>query len=370
MTNLIGVAFGLFLMFAGTAQAQITVGVAGPLSGPSRAFGTQFKNGAAQAIEDINNGGGLLGQKIVPDYRDDEANVAKGLKVANDLVQESAKFVIGHFNSDVTLPASAVYEKSGILEITPASTNPQITERGMWNMFRTCGRDDQQGEVAGIYIVEHFKGKNVAIVDNQTIYGKGLADQVRTTVHAHGIKEVLSDTIDAEQTDYSNLIAKLKNLKVDLIYVASEHTEGALLLKQMRAEGDNAVMIGGDGFSTSQFAVLAGPAAQGVLMTFSPDPRLRPEAREVVQRFRAKRIDPEAYTLYSYAAVQVIKQAAEIVKSPEPKMIATEMHTGVKFKTVVGDLSFNDKGDITRFDYVMYIWQADAGGKLVYTEIR
>jgi len=370
MANLIGISLGIWLVLAGVAQAQIKVGVAGPLTGPSRAFGTQFKNGASQAIEDINNAGGILGETISADYGDDAATVAKGLQIANQFVADKVNYVIGHFNSDVTLPASDIYEKNGILEITPASTNPEITERGMWNIFRTCGRDDQQGEVAGIYIIEHFNGKNIAVVDNQTIYGKGLADQVRATLRAHGTKEVLFDTIDVGETDYSNLIAKLKALKVDLIFVAAEHTEGALLLKQMRAKGDNAVMMGGDGFSTSQFAVLAGPAAKGVLMTFSPDPRLRPEAREVVERFRAKRIEPEAYTLYSYAAMQLIQEAAERTESANSKKIAAEIHTGARFKTVIGDLSFNQKGDITRFDYVMYIWEPDAGGKLIYKQIR
>jgi branched-chain amino acid transport system substrate-binding protein len=364
------VTLAIWLALAQAANAQIKVGVAGPLTGPSKAFGRQFKIGASQAIEDFNSAGGILGQRLVADYADDAADVVQGAVVANDFVSKKINYVIGHFNSDVTLLASRIYEPAGILEITPSSTNSQITERGMWNIFRTCGRDDQQGEIAGIYIIQHFIGKNIAIVHNKTSYGQGLAEQTRSTMNLHGMKEVIFDTIDVGQTDYSDLIAKLKDLKVDLIYVAAEHTEAALLLRQMRSEGVGALMMGGDGFSTEEFAVIAGPAAKGTLMTFSPDPRRRPEAKDVVERFRAKRIEPEAFTLYSYAAMQVIKQAAEIARTADTKTVASTIITGARFKTVVGDLSYNKKGDITRYDYVMYVWQPDAGGKLIYTEIR
>src|ERR1700761_306537 len=147
-----GVALLAALAFSGAASAQIKMGVAGPITGPNAAFGAQLVNGTQQAVDDINKAGGILGQKITLDIGDDVSDPKQGVSVANKFVGDGVKFVVGHFNSGVSIPASEVYEENGILEITPASTNPTFTERNMWNTFRTCGRDDQQGSVAGNYI--------------------------------------------------------------------------------------------------------------------------------------------------------------------------------------------------------------------------
>jgi branched-chain amino acid transport system substrate-binding protein len=128
--------------------------------------------------------------------------------------------------------------------------------------------------------------------------------------------------------------------------------------------------MGADGITSDEFAVIAGPGAEGALMTYGPDPRKRAEAKAVVERFRAKKFEPEAYTLYAYAAIQVLKQAADAEKSVEPKKVANRMYSGMKFKTVIGDLSYDKKGDVTRLDYVMYIWKKDASGKITYVELE
>src|SRR5262245_56428216 len=172
----LGLAFGLGLALADTASAQIKLGIAGPLTGGSAAFGAQLKNGTEQAVEDINAAGGILAQKIQVFLGDDRADPKDGVSVANKCVGDGVKFVVGHFNSGVTIPASDVYQENGILEITPSATNPRVTDRNMWNIFRTCGRDDQQGAVAGDYIAKNFKGKKVAIVHDKTTYGQGLAE--------------------------------------------------------------------------------------------------------------------------------------------------------------------------------------------------
>src|ERR1043166_4016599 len=166
----LGLVLGAFA-FAGTEQAQIKVGVAGPLTGPNAAFGAQLKNGTDQAVEDINAAGGILGQKIAVSYGDDVSDPKQGVSVANKFAADGVKFVIGHYNSGVTIPSSAVYQENRNLQIPPASTNPTVTERKMWNIFRVCGRDDQQGKVAGDYIVAHFKGKKIAFVHDKTTYG-------------------------------------------------------------------------------------------------------------------------------------------------------------------------------------------------------
>ena len=238
----------------------------------------------------------------------------------------------------------------------------------MWNIFRTCGRDDQQGKVAGTYILAHFKGKKIAFVHDKTTYGKGLADETLKTIKAGGMKAVLYEGINTGEKDYSALVSKIKQSGADLVYFGGLYTEGGLIVRQMRDQGVKAPLMGGDGITSDEFASVGGPGVEGTLMTYGPDPRNKPEAKAVVAEFRAKKFEPEAYTLYSYAGVQIIKQAAEAAKSLDPKKVADKMHSGMKFKTVLGDISYDKKGDITKLDYVMYIWKKDASGKITYVE--
>jgi len=364
----LGLALGLGLALAGTASAEVKFGMAGPITGPSAATGAQMKNGVDQAVADINAKGGILGQKITVEYGDDVSDPKQGVSVANKFAGDGVKFVIGNYNSGVTIPSSEVYQENGILEISPASTNPTVTERKMWNIFRVCGRDDQQGKVAGAYILKHFKGKKIAVVHDKTTYGKGLADETKKAINKGGMKEVLYEGINTGEKDYSALVSKIKQSGADLVYFGGLYTEGGLIVRQMRDQGVKAPMMGGDGITSDEFASVGGPGVEGTLMTYGPDPRNKPEAKKVVEEFRAKKFEPEAYTLYSYAGVQVIKQAAEAAKSLDPKKVAEKMHSGMKFKTVLGDLSFDKKGDITKLDYVMYIWKKDASGKVTYVE--
>ena len=364
----LGLALGAAIAFAGTAQADIKFGMTGPLTGPNAAFGAQLKNGVEQAVEDINAAGGILGQKIVLSYGDDVSDPKQGVSIANKFAGEGVKFVIGPFNSGVTMPSSEVYQENGILEITPSATNPKITERNMWNIFRTCGRDDQQGAVAAAYIIKKFKGKKIAIVHDKTTYGQGLADETKKGLTKGGMKEVLYEGVNVGEKDYSALVSKIKAAGADLVYWGGLHTEGGLIVRQMRDQGIKAPMMSGDGITTDEFASIGGPGVEGTLMTYGPDARKNPAAKAAVDKFRAKKFEPEAYTLYSYAAVQVIKAAAEQAKSLDPKKVAETIKSGKTFKTVIGDLAYNKKGDVTRLDYVMYVWKKDPSGKITYVE--
>jgi len=368
----LGLAVGLGLALAGCGQRDDTLkfGVGGPFTGSNAAFGSQLKQGAEQAVADINDAGGILGKKLSSTLGDDVGDPKQGVSVANNFVAAGVKFVVGHFNSGVTMPTSEVYQENGILQITPASTNPRITERSMWNIFRTCGRDDQQGKVAGEFIAKHFKDKKVAVVHDKTTYGQGLADETKKTMNAGGVREVLYEGINIGDKDFSALVSKIKSSGADLVYWGGLHTEGGLIVRQMRDQGVNAVLMGGDGITSDEFATIGGPGVEGTLMTYGPDPRKRPEAQAIVQKFRAKNFEPESYTLYSYAAVQIIKQAAEAANSLEPRKVAEAIKSGRTFPTVIGDLSFDSKGDITRLDYVMYVWKKDASGKITYAEIE
>jgi len=379
MTRLmtLGLALGLSVALAGQAEAQLKIGVAGPMTGGSAAFGAQLKQGTEQAVEDINAAGGILGQKIVLSSGDDRADPKEGVSVANKLSGDGVKFIIGHFNSGVTIPASEIYQENGILEITPSATNPKVTERNLWNIFRVCGRDDQQGGVAGAIIANKYKGKRIAIVHDKTTYGQGLAEETKKALNAKGMKEVFFEGVNKDDKDFTALVSKLKAAKPDLVYWGGLHDTGGLILRQMRDQGLKAPLMGGDGLADDEFASIAGPGAEGTLMTFSPDPRTNAKNKAIIDLYRKKRgFEPQAYTLYSYAALQVIKQAAEQVKAIDPKKIAEVMHSGKVFNTVLGDISFDRKGDINGYKvdgknkdrYVLYVWKKGPDGRITYVE--
>ena len=367
-------ALGAGLMLAacsgGGGSDTTKFGIGVPITGPNAAFGAQIKQGAEQAIADINESGGILGKKLSSMIGDDVSDPKQGVSVANNFAASGVKFVVGHFNSGVTIPASEIYQENNTLEITPGSTNPKVTDRNMWNIFRTCGRDDQQGAVAGAFIAKNFKDKKVAIVHDKTTYGQGLADETRKTMNALGVTEVLYEGINLGDKDFSALVSKIKGSGADLVYWGGLFTEGGLIVRQMRDQGVNAVLMGGDGITSDEFAAIGGPGVEGTLMTYPPDPRKLPEAKEVVEKFRAKDFDPEAYTLYNYAAVQIIKAAAEAANSLDPKKVAEAMHSGRKFSTVIGDISYDQKGDVTRLDYVVYVWKKDTNGNITYVELE
>ncbi len=346
----------------------IKMAVAGPLTGPNAAFGAQLRNGAVQAIEDINAAGGINGKKVELFFEDDVSDPKQGVSVANKLAGEGVKFVIGHFNSGVSIPASEVYQENGILMITPASTNPKITERDMWNVFRVCGRDDQQGTVAGRYIADNLADKKIAVVHDKTPYGKGLADETKKALNEAGIQEVIYEGINIGEKDFSALVSKISEAGADIVYFGGVHTEAGLLARQMRDQNLTATLMSGDGIATDEFASIAGPAAEGTLMTFAPDPQKRPEAQPVLAKFKEKNVSTEAYTLYSYAAAQIIKQAAEKAGSVAPKDVAEAMRSGGPFKTVIGEIGFDPKGDVNRLDYTMYTWQKTDGDRVTYVE--
>ncbi len=364
----LGLALGVAVAMSSAASAQVKFGVAGPITGANAAFGAQLKNGAQQAIDDINAAGGILGQKVTLQVGDDVADPKQGVSVANKFAGDGVKFVVGHFNSGVTMPTSEIYQENGIVAVTPASTNPLVTERKMWNVFRTCGRDDQQGAVAGDYIGKHFKGKKIAVVHDKTTYGKGLADETVKAMEKAGMKAALYEGVNTGEKDFSALVSKIKSSGADLVYWGGLHTEGGLIVRQMRDQGIKAPLMGGDGITSDEFASIGGPGVEGTLMTFGADARKNPAAKEMVAKFRAMKFEPEAYTLYSYASVQVIQQAIEAAKSLDTKKVAEKLRSGMTFKTVLGDISYDNKGDRTSLDYVMYIWKKQPDGKITYVE--
>lgn len=338
------------------AHADILIGVAGPITGPNAVYGAQLQKGAEQAAADINAAGGVNGEQIKIELGDDVSDPKQGISVANKFVADGVNFVIGHYNSGVSIPTSEVYAENGILQITPASTNPKFTERGLWNTFRTTGRDDQQGQIAAKYILDNFKDAKIAIVHDKQPYGQGLADETKKALNAAGVTEVAYEGITAGEKDYSALISKLKAQGTTFIYYGGYHPEAGLIKRQMHDFGLDATMMSGDGIMSNELAAIAGDSVEGVLMTFASDPRKKETGKAVVERFRNAGFEPEGYTLYSYAALQIITQAAKIANSTDSQALAETMKSKGPFATVIGDISFDSKGDVTKPDFVIYKW--------------
>ncbi|MFQ5984547.1 MAG: branched-chain amino acid ABC transporter substrate-binding protein [Alphaproteobacteria bacterium] len=286
--------------------------------------------------------GGALGQRLVLEIGDGACDPEQAVAVANQLVDKGVVFVAGHFCSGSSIPASEVYDEEGVVPISPASANPLLTERGLDDVFRTCGRDDQQGVVAGNFIAEETKKR----------------------LNKRGIQEVLYGTVTAGAKDYSALVAKLKANNIELLYYGGYHPEGGLIVRRMREQGLGARLVSGDKLITREYWAITGDAGEGTLVTSTPDPRDNPAAAGIVDKFRAAGYEPEGYTLYSYAAIQAWAQAAEKAGTIALDAIIKVLKSDT-FDTVLGNIGFDQKGDPTGETYVMYEWTT---GELKYFE--
>src|SRR5437588_11172109 len=237
-SKLIGLALGasFALTTAGLAQ-DIKVAVAGPMTGGGWAFGRQVKNGAEQAVADLNAGAGVLGKKLALQVGDDACDPKQARSVAEKIASAKIPFVAGHYCSSSSIPASEAYADGNFLQITPASTNPLFTERKLWNVARVCGRDDQQGLVAAEYIAKYYKGKNVAILNDKTTYGKGLAHETKKALNKAGLTEKMFESYNKGDKDFNANVYHLKRENIDLVFVGGYHQEAGLILRQMRDQG-------------------------------------------------------------------------------------------------------------------------------------
>jgi branched-chain amino acid transport system substrate-binding protein len=316
-----------------------------------------MKAGAEQAVADINKAGGVNGQQLVLEVGDDACDPKQAVSVANQMASRKVAVVAGHYCSGSSIPASKVYGEEGVLQISPASTNPKYTDEGSWNTFRVCGRDDQQGALAGKYLADKFKDKKIAVIHDNSAYGKGLADETRKALNAAGVTETLYTAYVAGERDYSALISRMKQAGIEVIYVGGYHTATGLIARQAKEQGMNVTMVGGDALVTNEFWQISGPAGEGTVMTFPPDPRKSAGAGAIVAEFKAKNFDPEGYTLYTYAALQIWAEAAKKANSVDGKKVADAMHAGQPFPSVLGDIAFDKKGDVTAAGYVFYVWK-------------
>lgn len=364
--GLSAVALGLGLG-AASVQADITIATAGPMTGDYAAFGQQMERGAEAAVKDINAAGGVNGEQLKLEIGDDVCDPKQAVAVANDFVQKGVVFVAGHFCSGSSIPASDVYIEEGILQITPSSTNPAFTDgpaaEGVTTIFRTCGRDDQQGDFAGKWIAEHMGKKNIAILHDKSTYGKGIADLTKAMLNAEGVQEKLYEAYTAGEQDYTALVSKLKADGIDVIYLGGYHTEGALIIRQAKAQGLEAQLIGPDSLNTLEFVSIAGDAAEGVMFSNAAEARNLPSAKKVVEEIRATGYEPEGYTLSTYAAIQVWAMAANEAGTTDSEKVA-EVLRSKDWDTVIGTIGFNEAGDLKSASYVWYVFHDGNYGEM------
>ncbi len=359
-TTILGSLIGAFISIVcviGAAQAEIKVGIAGPLSGSSLAIGEQQEIGAQKAFKHLNDKGGLLGKNIVVISVDDACESRQAKAVAQQLVSEGVVFVVGHLCSACSLAAGKIYEKAGIIMISPASTNPKVTDEGGTNVFRVIGRDDQQGTIAGDYLADNHSKSNIAIIHDGQAYGLGLAELTKRQLNKRGVIEVMFDSYTPDQKDYRSIVDKLVSKKTDVLYAGGYLTDIGIIMRQAKKELPDLRLFSGDGLMNVQFLFVAGDAGEGTYFTFGPDMRQKPEAGDVVAAIREEdAYEPDGYTLYSYGAVQAWAQAVKQAGSLNPKAVIDVLRAG-SFDTVLGKIGFDEKGDVTGIDtFVWYVF--------------
>jgi branched-chain amino acid transport system substrate-binding protein len=294
-----------------SAAAEILIGAAAQLTGDYSWLGEQVERGAAMAVDDLNEAGGVLGEPVRLILVDDYCRGDQAVAAARKLVSACVVFVAGHPCSGAAIPASKVYEAEGILMISSTASNPKLTDEGGQNVFRMAGRDDQIGRIAGDYLADHWGDAEIAIIHDGEVYGRGLAEQVGKQLNARGVHEAMYRVITPGQSDYTDVIVGMRAAGIDVLYYAGYSTEAALMIRQARAQGYQLQLLSGDALYTEQFWLVTGSAGEGALFTSPPDPRQNPEAAEVVRKFRAAKYEPEGGTLYTYASIQVWAQAVE-----------------------------------------------------------
>ena len=336
---------------------DIKVAVVGAMSGPVAQWGDMEFNGARQAIKDINASGGIKGDKLVGVEYDDACDPKQAVAVANKIVNDGIQYVIGHLCSSSTQPASDIYEDEGILMITPAATAPELTARGYKLILRTTGLDSDQGPTAAKYILDKVKPQRIAIVHDKQQYGEGLARAVQDGLKKGGANVVFFDGITAGEKDFSTLVARLKKENIDFVYFGGYHPEMGQILRQARAAGLKTQFMGPEGVANVSLSNIAGESAEGLLVTKPKNYDQVPANKPIVDAIKAKKQDPSgAFVWTTYAALQSLQ--AGLNQSADPAEIATWLKANT-VETVMGPLSWDEKGDLKGFEFGIFNWHAN-----------
>jgi branched-chain amino acid transport system substrate-binding protein len=351
----------LIVLTAGAAAAKdITVAVAGPMSGKFKELGDQMRSGAELAVAEINHSGGVNGRTLKLVVADDRCDQIRAVVVAKDLVAKKVAMVAGHLCSRASIPAAAIYAKAHVIMISPGSTHPQLTDmarRSGWrNVFRICGRDDDQGIVVAQLLATQYRGKKIAILHDQSQYGLSLARQVQRSVRKLGLRETVFQAYKPDQTSFAAIVERLKSAKIDAVFLGGYYPEGAAIIRQAHERAFEPQFVAGDAFVTEEFWKTAGKAGEGTLVTFQVDPRNQPAAKPALQAAKGSNKTLGFYGIYTYAAIEVWARAARSAKSSRAANVSQSLRAG-RHQTVIGRLRFDNKGDVRGTRYVWYVWK-------------
>jgi branched-chain amino acid transport system substrate-binding protein len=349
--------FGMALAAAAPPQAaaEIQIGFANPLSGPFARSGERNRVAMEMAIADLNARGGVLGESVKLVTADDACGLQRSVDVARELVDAGVPVVIGHFCSHSSLLAAGIYETADVLMITPFSTHPRVTEEGRQNVFRLYGRDDRQGEIAGDFLADWWRGEQIAILHDGSTYGEGLAREARKQLRARGETEAIYGLYTPEADDHTGLLERLEKAGIEVLYVGGYGPDAARILLTARARGDDLQLVGGDGLNMDEFWALTGDLGEGTIFSGRPNVRARPEAAKLLSRFRAHGLATGELGLGAYAAVQVWADAVERAGTLKLEPVARALRRG-RFNTVLGAVAFDEKGDLDGAAWQWKVW--------------
>ena len=353
------------LIPAAPAAAQVRIGLAAPLTGPDAAFGQGMRLGAELAVAEINRAGGILGQRALLVVHDDAGDAKQGAAVARRFAGAGVTLVVGHLGSGVTAAAVPIYEEAGIVAVTPGAAWSGLTARGAGTVFRLCGSDAQQGTLAGTWLAGRGRDRPVAILNDKTSFGRGLADAAARAMRAGGVREAVFEGFSRGERDLAGIVARLKAARVAAVYFGGTAADAAALIRAMREAGLSAPLVGSDGLLDREFAAAAGPGAEGTLMTLAPDPRRLPEPKTAAAR-PPRPPETDALAGPAYAAVEVLRQGVEGAKSTDGRRVAAFLHAGRPMRTWIGEVAFDANGDLARPPFVLQVWRRTPEGRIDY----
>ncbi len=335
----------------------IRIGAAGPMTGDQSKMGIDLKNAVELAVSEWNERGGVLGKKVVLLAGDDQADPKQAVSVANKFINQHVAGVVGHWNSNCSIPASENYHRAGIVMITPATTNPKLTRQGFKNVFRVCGTDDQQGRVAADFVLKKIRPKRVAVIHDKSTYGQGLADFFKASVEGK-VEVVYYDGIVQRDPDYKAVLTAIKERRPDIYFFGGVYPEAGRLVRQAKEIGFTAPMVTGDGVFDPTFIKIAGNAGDGTYVTFGKDPATLPTAKAFIDKYKARYGEPGPYSIYAYDAANIILTAIQNTGSTDGAVLS-DFIAKTKFKAAFGEVSFDSNGDVTNAPYV--VWQVKDG---------
>jgi branched-chain amino acid transport system substrate-binding protein len=342
----------LFAAFPARA-ADIVWATAGPYTGSVAAWGLSQKAGIEQAVADINAKGGIGSRKIVLKAYDDACDPKQAVAIANRVVSEGIRYILYGTCSANSLAASKTYIDEGVLVMNTMASNPKVTDEGGPLIFRSMYRDDRNAVVLADDILKHYAGKKLAIINDRSAYGLGIAEYVRDRLNKAGFKEILFDSYDPANHDYSVLVTRLKSLGTEVLFIGGYPVETGAIARQLREAGSTAQIYRGD-LSEPDFWKIAGLAGEGALFAFTSDPRKEPKAAKVLDELQKSGVVVDGYTLYGYAAAQVLAEAMAQA-GDDPVKVAAAIHKG-KFDTTLGTWSYDEKGDVENIRQLMFLW--------------